>query len=88
MTSRKVARLQVSTEVLTNLLRGYCDPIAATDAPKDLKVVSIGQSGEDIAMGRFTVWVESESFDSVPEGGVIPVVSFWYKHYHNEEWQP
>lgn len=86
--SRKIARIQISVEVLTEMLRGYTRPIIATDAPKDLQVISINQSAEDVALRRFTVWAESESFGLIPEGGAIPFVSFWYKHYHDEDWQP
>jgi hypothetical protein len=71
----KIARTLVSKEYLEMVLRGdvFARPNTTieTDAPKDLEVLGLAYRPHSIGL---EIWVKSETFEDVLEGGEPPVV--------------
>ncbi len=78
-TTRRLARTEISFVLLEVFLRGGARPVIWTDAPSDLKVMSVFQTPEDQHFERFSIIMESESFSPVYEGDKIPHVYFEYE---------
>ncbi len=79
MSSRKLARTEISLSLISEFLKGSARPTIWTDAPSDLKVTSVFQTPGDQHFERFSVIMESESFSPVYEGDKIPRVYFEYE---------
>lgn len=88
MNGRRIAKIQVTIELLAAMLKRQIREIVATNVPDDLRVIYVDQSKEQVIRGVVDIYIESESFDLVPEGGVVPLVTFWYKHYLPEDYEP
>lgn len=79
--SNRLAKVRVSYRVLQDLLRGqglYVAREVSTDAPEDLRVVDFGADWKDRINQQFWVIVESESFEPISEGQMVPEVVFTY----------
>jgi hypothetical protein len=51
----------------------------ATSAPADLRVVDVGSEPTERVAGLFTIYLASEAFDPIPDGGAYPEVMYTYK---------
>lgn len=74
---RKWRRLQVSSELLSDLVCGRAEPARFTTAPPDLTVIGLYQATVGPGVYEFIVW--SETFEPFPEGEYPPpLISFEY----------
>jgi len=85
----RVARMRISKEILEVILRADVgtrpNTTIETNAPKDLKVLGLGNVKGLIYPHTFEVYVESETFDDVPEGADPPEIdAFIYTVKHGE----
>lgn len=79
--SKRLAKVRVHYQILEDLLKAKSLFVARevfTDAPEDLKIVDMGADWSDRYKRQFWVIVESESFEPVFEGQMIPGVVFTY----------
>ncbi len=82
MSDKRVAKVRVSGELLSQILSGQVgskpDTTIETDAPGDLRV--IGVAGVPNTFDTFWLYVESQTFESVPECAEPPEIpSFTYR---------
>jgi hypothetical protein len=68
----KVARLDISPEVLVMFAEGAVIRIASSELPDDVKLV---QAGYDDWRRAFYVHLESATFEELPEGAVVPYLA-------------
>jgi hypothetical protein len=72
----KRAKMTVSLKTLTDMLTGelFHYPVVSTTAPKDLKVIGIEMTFEQGLNRTFTVFLESDFFEDIAEGKIIPQI--------------
>ncbi len=79
MGERRVRRMKITWNLLSDLVAGAAIPARETNAPPDLAVVWIADA--DPLTQNVTLYVESASFDPVPEGAEIPwAEAYWYRN--------
>lgn len=63
----KLAKIQMSTELLERIMTAADNEFVHTDCPQDLKIVRVFQDQEDQSNHRVTLVVSSESLAEVSE---------------------
>jgi len=84
----KIGRIELSTELLEQILTAGQNDYVTTDCPNDVKIVKVFQTDEDQANHRVQIVLESEEADwpIMPLMGEIPFVGpFTYTVEHPDE---
>lgn len=71
MSGQKLGRIEMTTEVLEQMLTASENAHVVTNCPQDLKIVKIVQTGEEQANQKFSIVVTSEERD-------WPFVESWH----------